>query len=375
MKKQLYAVLGSLTLFAIMTGCSTDRLEAVNIPEEAKPGQTVSVAMVNAYTYLSPNSNIVSAMFEAKRDSIHLMVRVPDEYEIVEVKSAVIKDLKGNQILGQLNNLSNLAPLLTQYVTQLKPMNRNSNLDTSFKGKVFSAHSSKDPAVSVSTSTDKGTWMGYSAPFDVTIKAGDTLDTMVSIDSILGLAGMMGIDTSGINIDSIIKAQGSSLEVKSIAFTTVPALIQVSLKTKSTVGKDSLFFYSITSSKFPTQEEITGSSSIDLGSMLFAELNVSESALPVINQIARKNQQCGLSVIKNGTHCLIHYNATGLEKVRSVSIYSSQGIIVSRLDLTQNGYARWNYTDKKGLPVASGRYFVSLGKSSVEKALPIDILR
>jgi hypothetical protein len=375
MKKQLFALLSSLAIFTIMTGCSTDRLEMVNIPAETKPGQTISAVMVNAYTYLSPNSNIVSEMFEAKRDSIHVMVRVPAGYEIAGIKSAVIRDLKGSKILGQLNNLSDLSPLLSQYMTQLKPMIRNTNLDNAFKGKVFKAHSSKDPTASVPTSTDQGTWIGYSAPFDVYIKAGDTLDTTVSIDSILGLAAMMGIDTSGINVDSIIKAQGSPVEIKSVAFTTVPALIQVSLKTRSTEGKDSLFFYSITSSKFPTQTEITDGSTIDLGSMLFAELNVSASAAPVVNHNTHQNQQHGLSISKNGSHCLIHYNTAGVEKGRSISIYSSQGVLVNRVKLSQDGNAQWNYTDKRGLSVASGRYFVSLGRFSVEKALPIDILR
>ncbi len=375
MKKQLYTVLSSLAFFTIITGCSTDRLEMVSIPAEAKPGQTFSAAMVNAYTYLSPNSNVVMANFGAKRDSLHVMVRVPDGYEITAVKSTVIKDLKGSKILGQLNNLSDLAPLLTQYATQLQPMIRNTALDNSFKGKVFNAHSSKDPTASVPTSTDQGIWAGYSALFDVDIKTGDTLDTMISIDSIMGLASMMGLDTSNVNIDSIIKAQGMPIEIKSIAFTTVPALIQVSLKTKSATGKDSLFFYSTTASALPTQADIDGSASIDLGSMLFAELNVSENASPVVNYTTQKIQQYGLSLMKNSAHCMIHYDGTGLEKVRAVSIYSSQGVLVNRLNLSQYGNAQWNYTDKKGSAVASGRYFVSLGRSSEEKALPIDILR
>jgi hypothetical protein len=64
-----------------------------------------------------------------------------------------------------------------------------------------------------------------------------------------------------------------------------------------------------------------------------------------------------------------------MEKVRSVSIYSSQGILVNRIALSPDGQAQWNYTDKKGSTVAPGRYFFSLGKSSKEKALPVDILR
>jgi hypothetical protein len=375
MKKQLFAVLSSLAFFTMMTGCSTDRLEMASIPAEAKPGQTISALMVNAYTYLSPNSNIVMANFGAKRDSLHVMVRVPAGYEIAGIKSTVIRDLKGSKILSQLSNLSNLTPLLSQYMTQLQPMVRNTNLDNAFKGKTFNAHSSKDPTAAVPTSTDQGTWVGYSAPFNVEIKTGDTLDTMISVDSIMGLASMMGIDTAGVNIDSIIKAQGMPIEIKSIAFTTVPALIQVSLKTKSTEGKDSLFFYSMTSSKFPTQADITGGSNIDLGSMLFSELNVSASAAPVVNHILQMNKQNGLSITKNSSLCQIHYTASGVEKGRSVSIYSSQGILVNRIKLSQDGNAQWNYTDKRGLSVAPGRYFVSVGKSSIEKALPIDIIR
>lgn len=374
MKKQLFAVLSSLAIFTMMTGCSTDRLEMVNMPAEAKPGQIISASMVNAYTYLSPNSNIVMANFGAKRDSLHVMVRVPAGYEIAGVNSVVIRDLKGSKILGQLSNLSNLTTVLSPYLSQLKPMTRNTSLDNEFKGKVFKAHSSKDPTAAVPTSTDQGTWVGYSAPFNVEIKTGDTLDTMIAVDSIKSLASMMGIDTAGVNIDSIIKAQGMPIEIKSIAFTTVPALIQISLKTKSTEGKDSLFFYSMTASKFPTQADITGGSNIDLGSMLFTELNVSENAAPVVNHSLQKNQQHGLSITKNGALCMIHYGVSGVEKERSVSIYSSQGILVNHLRLSRDGNAQWNYTDKRGLSVAPGRYFVSLGRSSVEKSLPIDIL-
>lgn len=314
------------------------------------------------------------AGYEAKRDSIHVMIRVPDGYEIAGVKSAVLRDLKGSKLLAQLNNLSNVTSLLAQYETQLQPMSRNTNLDNSFKGKVFIAHSTKNPTDSVPTSTNQGTWVGYSAPFGVNIKAGDTLDTMIAIDSIKGMAAMMGIDTSGVDVNSLTKDSGIPLDIKSIAFTTVPALIQVSLKTRSTEGKDSLFFYSITSSKFPTQANIN-SGSIDIGSMLFAELNVSGAAAPVVNHRTRLNQLHGLNIIKNGQNCMIHYDAAGIKKGKSVSIYSSQGILVNRLGLSQDGYAQWNYTDKNGLSVASGRYFVSLGKYSSGKVLPIDILR
>lgn len=373
MIKRLALLLSSLVVSSILTSCSTDRLEAINFPEAAKPGQTISVAMVNAYTYLSISRKVMSG-FGAQRDSIHLMMRVPEGYEIIGVKTAVIRDLNISSFFGQIDNLSNLAPQLAQYTSQLAAMSRNTNLDNKFKERTIDAHSSKDQTTTIPVSTSQGTWAGYSAPFGVSFKAGDTLDTIISVDSILGLVNQMGIDTSSLNLDSIMNAQALPIAVDSIAFSTIPALIQVTLKTKATTGKDTLYFYSTTASAFPTQAEIDSGSTIDLGSMLFSELNVSESASSVQN-FAKKIEFAKISVIKNAGSCKIIYNLKNSMDKTSISIYSSLGILVRKIPLSSEGYGVWDYTDKSGIDVSTGRYFATVSGNSGNGALPIDVIR
>jgi hypothetical protein len=373
MNKRLTSLLSSIAIFALLTGCSTDRLEAINFPETAKPSKTISLSMVNVYTYLNITKKVMSAAYAAQRDSVHLMIRVPNGYEVTNVKSAVLKDLNMNTIFGNINNISSLTPLLAQYITQLGNMSRDANLDGKFKGLTFDAHSAQSRTATIPITTDQGTWVGYSAPFNVSIKAGDTLDTIVAIDSIMGMISQMGVDTSTINKDSIMSSLPLPVKIDSIAFTSVPALIQVTLKTKSTSGTDTLCFYSTTSSKFPSQTEIDGGSTIDLGSMLFTELKVSDSAASVITHM-NKFEQKNLSINMNPSHCIIQYKSFKKSSQKAISIYSPNGIVIKKIALSENGYAIWNYTYDNGASVSSGRYFVTIGHSRSD-VIPIDVIR
>lgn len=372
MIKRLTYLLSSLVVSTLLTSCSIDRLEAINFPESAKTGETISVTMVNAYTYLSFSREVMDG-FAAQRDNVHLMIRVPDGYEVTSVKSVVIRDLDINSIFGKFNDPGTLAPLVLQYMSQLTAMSRDANLDSQFKGLTFEAHSAKDRNNSVQVSTDQGSWTGYSAPFGVSLKAGDMLDTVVVIDSLLSLAEQMGVDASSINLDSIIQEQGIPIQLDSIAFTTVPALIQVTLKTKNTIGKDTIYFYSTTASEFPTSTDIQDESTIDLGSMLFAELNVSDGSS--IKSPSVKTESSTFRLSKNAGNCKIFYKLNNTEFSPSVSIYSPLGILVRTIQLTSDGYGNWDYTDKNGGRVSAGRYFAAVNKSHGSNVLPIDVIR
>lgn len=372
MISRLVYLFSSLVVATFLTSCSVDRLEAVNFPESAKTGETISVTMINAYTYLSFSQEVMSG-FSAQRDKIRLMVRVPDGYEIASVKSAVIRDLDINSVFGKLNDPGALAPLVLQYVSQLTAMSRDATLDSQFKGLTIEAHSAKNNDNSIPVSTDQGSWLGYSAPFGVSLKAGDMLDTIIGIDSLLSIAEQMGVDASKDKLDSIVKSAGVPIKLDSIAFTTVPALIQVTLKTKATGGKDTIFFYSTTASKFPTKTDLQDESKIDLGSMLFAELNVIDG-LSIKNSSA-KTESGSFSLSKNAANCKIFYKLNSTEFRPSVSIYSPLGILVRKIPLTPDGYAVWDYTDKSGLNVSSGRYFATVLNNSGRDALSIDVIR
>lgn len=372
MIKRLVYLFSSLVVTTFLTSCSVDRLEAINFPESAKTGETISVTMVNAYTYLSFSREVMEG-FTAQRDNVRLMIRVPDGYEITSVKSVVIRDLDINTIFGKLNDPVALAPLAIQYASQLTAMSRDATIDNQFKGLTFEAHSAKNSGTSMTVSTDQGNWVGYSASFGVSLKAGDLLDTIIGIDSLLSFAEQMGADASEDDLDSIIAESGFPIQLDSVAFTTVPALIQVTLKTKATAGKDTIYFYSTTAPEFPTTEKLQDESTIDLGSMLFAELNVTDGS-SIKNSVA-KTESGAFTVTKNAGNCRISYMLTNKENRSSVSIYSVGGALVKKIPLTSDGYCNWDYTDKNGVRVSAGRYFAAVNSFSERDVLPIDVMR
>jgi hypothetical protein len=161
--------------------------------------------------------------------------------------------------------------------------------------------------------------------------------------------------------------------VDSIAFTTVPALIQVTLKTKATAGKDTIYFYSTTAPEFPATEELEDESTIDLGSMLFAELNVTDGS-SIKNSVA-KTESGSFTLTKNAANCRIFCKLASKKNSSSVSIYSPAGVLVRKIPLTSDGYCTWDYTDKNGVRVSAGRYFASVNNFSGRNVLPVDVMR
>jgi hypothetical protein len=321
----------------------------------ALPNEEITVTMTNLYTYLN-NKRTVWIGNEV-RDSVHLLIRAPEGYEILGAKSYVIPDFSFNEYFSQFKNGGIKNTLLKEYTDKMQPMVRNVSLDSRFKGNGFKATNVNDRAKTIPVNTNDGTWVGYSAKVDIRINNGDILDTIFAFDSVKNLLAQFGVDTASFNVDSVLATLPIPIKIDSIGVTTIPILIQATMRTRNTQGGSDTIYYYTKTAKLPAPSLSNESSSGEYGSMMFTTLTIGNASVIIQNSLPHNNT-ITFKAYPNPFTQTIRFFSSVSNNTPSFSIYSISGNLVNRVNLNQSGFAEWNGTDKNGIPVQSGRYIV-----------------
>jgi hypothetical protein len=281
MKRLIYGSIVPL-LLAVLIGCSGfDTSQVLVHPETAKPSETFDVALLNLYAYLA-NGTTVPA--EVVRDSLHLLVGMPEGWEVVEASMALVDDLPVEALFALQNSVFDeaaMSAILQEYQSGAVPVAVDGMLPGALSGQTFNAHSvTADTDIAVAID-DIPSWAGFSAPVNIVIEAGST-DTGIALDSVLSMAEALDM------LDDSLQAQINALRNFSmvpdtIGVSMVPIALYLKIKAGDAEGEDTLYYFSKTAQMNPETSQMVVQmmpdfSDLELGDMTYVPVTVSNSA-------------------------------------------------------------------------------------------------
>ena len=355
MKRIFLCGLTSLAL-CVMVGCSIDRVEIVDHPSAAKPGDTINVTLSNIYNYIS-NSSVV--MFPESRDSLHVLIGMPNGYEVISLDFYAAKNLNIAQLLSTETSALEqiLDDSLASFYAQKQPMTLDGGLVQMFSGRSITAHGEDIDELDVNTN-DVAQWAGFSSRVNISLTAGSRLDTAMALESFLDFAENSGftdpIDTAGLG--------DLPISVDTVGLKVIPVFIFARIKTASRENEDTLFYYTKTGAlPSPGSGSTTQISDIDIGDMVFVPLRIDATS---IKRPRSKGQSGQMRVYQNNVNQNVYINigTTPLNGV-TVEIYSMTGTLVKKI-IPDAPVIVWDGRDKHGRAVKSGSYIVRVIQGS-----------
>lgn len=356
----LYTVFCAL-LIAGAAGCSGfDKTSVLVHPTAATTADTIDVALVNLYTYISSGSTVLSTV---NRDSLHLLTGLPATWEVLSAGMYIASDLKAIELLALQSTgsiVSVAADSLAAYAAHMVPLPSNNNWVAAIKSRTIPAHD-KSNAATISVDAGKvANWQGFAAPLDLTLAQSSPVDTMLPIDSVLAMVEQTGMASASVVASA--KQQLSLLPgFDSVGVIMVPIVLFLKVKTAVVAGTDTLYYYTKTAS-IPAEKVDTLQGLVpdpDRGDMVYVPVTLGSTK--VVQQPAKVVVSSGLSIaIDRKTHT-VQIAVSGAVKPHSgtISIYSLQGSLVKTLALSTRGTALWDGTDTQNHALRSGGYLVT----------------
>ena len=202
MKRILQLALVTSAMY-LLIGCSADSVQILSQATQAKPGDTITIKLVNAYLYLTDTSRLNAA---ATRDSFHVAFGLPDGWSVVSmsyypaynfkvpgilnggIDTAALLNQDYSKVTQQINrNLdqsfaqNNLQDSLAKFEAGQMPMIRDNGMKAAFAGRTIDAHDQLNvTTIKVSTDSVKN-WSAYSSIVSLICPAGTKTDTAVGV--------------------------------------------------------------------------------------------------------------------------------------------------------------------------------------------------
>ncbi len=360
-------------LLLVLIGCQGfDKTMLLTHPGTTNISETFDAVAINAYLYLDTASAIPKNI---KRDSLHLLVGLPDGWEVKEAGMSVVKDMEIGRILSLMQSSSAdkeaLEQLVMQYIQKAETLRADDVLAAKISGKTITAHS-RDFKNKISVNIDNvKQWKGFSAPLNIMLEKGSRFDTSVSVDTVIAFASAVGfMEDSLISAINQIKQDPilGRIFPDTVGIRIVPVLIFLKIKAPDRECADTLYYFTKTDSLNPPpfsagaflDEYLGNISGIDAGDMVFTPITVTASAQ--INRIRQKSEDSDIRIVfdrvdqtvRIGTGSINYGNA-------SITVYSLSGKFVKRL--TSGSAANsliWNCVDEGGRRLESGIYLLNI---------------
>lgn len=376
MKRLIYGSIAPL-LLAVLIGCSGfDTSQVLVHPENVKPSETFDMALLNLYSYLA-NGTTVSA--EVVRDSLHLLVGMPEGWEVVEVSMALVDDLPIEVLFALEDSVLDEAAMtmmLQQYRSQAVPVTVDGGLPGTVSGRTFSAHSvNADTDIAVAID-QVPVWAGFSAPVNIVFEAGKSTDTGIVLDSMLTMA-----EANGMLEDSLLAEfeamKGLPMVPETIGVSMVPIALFLKIKAGDQENEDTLYYFSKTAEMNPEPSQMIVQfmpelSELELGDMTYVPITVSNSS--AVSSKLRRNLQGTISVHSGAGSVYIALNDESLTGA-TVEIFNLQGSLIKRFSAVTGGKTVvWNGCDTHGARAGTGTYIVKVAGGENTYSNPVHLL-
>jgi hypothetical protein len=388
-------VFGSYSLalaLAGLIGCSGfDTTQVLIHPKEVKPSATFDVALVNIFTFLDSSSTISNKIV---RDSLHLLVGLPESWNVTGATMVVASDMNGDQLFALQNSLLDeqaIAGVVQQYQSKAIDLPNDAALSSQIQGDTIAAHNQAGGGQDIDVIANKvKLWKGFSAPVNIVLEKGTKPDTLFQFDSAISLASTTGlIDDSTVATIATIRNNPflSSLLPDTVGITMVPVVLFLKIQAGSIEENDTLYYFSKTGMMNPPPSAIIGLtasfapqmapqlSALEYGDMTYMPISVKNdaSALRTMHSVLSPSE---IKAVTDGSGSMVRIELGNLNRQQTVaSIYSLQGSLVASLVANGGSSIRWNGTDIRGNRVPAGSYIIRVGDGLHRTALGIHLIK
>ncbi|MBN1576492.1 MAG: hypothetical protein JW913_08070 [Chitinispirillaceae bacterium] len=370
-------------LFAFLIGCSGfDSSQIMVHPDSAVVSSTFDMALVNVFMYIDSSTTISNKI---ERDSLHLLVGMPESWNVVGARFVVVRDLKSEQMLalesGELDDQA-LAALLQQYQSQAVALPADDALPAAISGRAITAHDQSNEAeVSVDVG-DVEVWKGFGAPVDIVYEKGGKPDTVIPLDSAMAFLGESDTTGSDSLMSQIAALEAFGISVPdSIGVCIVPVAMFLKIQAGPQEGDDTLYYFTKTGKMNQAPSAVITvmmpeMADLETGDMVYVPMKLT-SAAGVTGSRARFTQSAMKIVADRATGTVrIDLGAVNLNPP-SINIFSLQGNLVRTLTpaAPAAGSIVWDGADARGNRVGSGSYLVRIAGDDGSMAHRVQLVR
>ena len=378
---------------ALMIGCSgVDSTQVLVHPEAVTPSATFDVALVNLYTYIDTAGAVISN--DVTRDSLHLLIGLPESWDVTEAKAAVVKDMGTEGLLAMqadLTDLQSAAALLEQYKASATALVVDDALAGVFSGDTVSAHGGvADSSVEV-VMDQVARLKGFGGPVNISIPAGSNADTVLPLDSMIAFVNSTGLvpDSTMTMLNSLTNFPGLKIP-DTLGIVMVPVVVFLKIKAGSTEGDDTLYYFTKTGSMGQAPSPIITAvtlvypqmkpmlSGLESGDMVYVPVTVSNAASVVVRKTGGSFDN--VSVVADRSSGTVRISLGSFAGVHPVvEVYSLRGARIASPGMQQrSGSAAvvWNGTDLRGNRVPAGTYLLRIsGDHGTAMVRRLDLMR
>jgi len=378
------ACVAGCALFAALIGCSGfDSTQLVMHPDTTAASSTFDVALVNIYMLLDTG---VTISHKVERDSLHLLVGLPETWDVTEAATIPVRDITIEQMLALKSgsiDATALAALVQQYRPQAAALSPDASLPTAINGKTITAHGKDGKTKVAVNANDVKQWKGFSAPVNIILEKGSKPDTIAPLDSVMAFAASVGLldDATAGNIAALKQSKLFKFP-DSMGIAIVPIAVFLKVKAGIGAGSATLYYFTKTDSmKLPSTSGVPSSSlfsdvsKMDKGDMVTTTVTVVDAV--GIRGGRLPFDASALTVVADRATGSVRIDFEKPNSLRtSVDIYSLEGNLVRTI--TRAAHATtivWNCAGERGNKVHSGTYLVRIADPAGSLTRKVQIVR
>ncbi|MBD3393864.1 MAG: hypothetical protein GF418_17165 [Chitinivibrionales bacterium] len=342
----------------MLVGCSMDQTIVLEHPSEAKPGDQMSVSLVNNYVYLTSGTAVMAPV---SRDSIHAAVGTPEGWSVEAISFYVADQFdianlaaSAGENMDSIEFAEMLVDSVSAYRARAQAMPEDAGMADALAGRVVAAHGpSGDDSIDVHTDSVE-LWHTYSAAVGISLDAGDPVDTFVVADS---------LDTS------------ITISADTVGMTIIPVFIYVQVKAAAAEDSVVLYYYTKTAGMPDTVVDSSDMTAlIDQGDMAYVNVAVS-SAAGVASRTVPGRAGLLVRAMPDPFTAQTVISFPSFERAARMDIYSVEGALVKSLAIDAGQSAvTWNGTDNAGATVTAGTYLARFRGAREPEAVRIRFL-
>ncbi|MBN1760688.1 MAG: hypothetical protein JW863_20335 [Chitinispirillaceae bacterium] len=389
--RHVFLLISATIVLGVLIGCSGfDSTQVLVHPDTLTTSGTVDIALVNLYTYIDTAGSVISK--DITRDSLHLLVGIPESWEVSEVKTAVVDDMNTSDLLALQTSLVDeqmAAGLLAQYLASAVDATADDGVASALAGTPVDAHgASGDGTLSVAVE-DLEQAKGFSVPVNITIEKGSKADTTLALDSMIAF-----VQGTGMVPDSVMQSVTELLNYPllkkpdSVGIVMVPVIVFLKITAGSTEGNDTLYYFTKTGAMDQEPSSIISTiallspdmapmlTGIESGDMTFMPVTVVDAA-GTVSERGRVSFS-GTRVTADRTTGTVRINpGTVIPENALVSVYSLQGNLITTLGPCQvaGSSILWHGTDRSGRRVGEGTYLFRIADKTSSQVFTAALMR
>lgn len=344
---------------ATLMGCGMDALESINHPEQARPGDEISVNLVNAFTLFSTGSALIQPV---SRDSLHVGVGLPAGWSVEGVSYYVASHLNVFHMIDSIEDTAQIEAMMAEslevYASRSTPMTVDETMAAFFAGKELPIGADTSDTARTVHGDSVDQWLSYGAAIGLNFPLFHQMDTVFAVNDTA--------DTSGA-LDSL------PMEIDSVGISVVPILIFAKLTAGQETGDIPLYYYSKTG-PLPAESTDTTIQNPDRGMLIEEMINIDMSNA-VIAANTPTGSPTGLTAVSDGRSGAVRIELPAKPAADTrLGIYSLEGELVHRFTPPSASFV-WDGANVSGEPLPQGTYLMRWSGNATSLSTTLRLVR